>query len=213
MINAMTIIKKKETLSYLDFQAYWRKEHANIVTRSPDIGTYVQSHPIYKNHLEFDGDIDGLAEIWFEDTAAMRKLAATEEYRAIQEDEKVFIDSKSVRLIIAEDTLTINGAVTDRKILLFTKKPSIVDLNVFRDKSLKLNFNDLRHIISRSKVSLPKTGGYKNGKVPEWDAIFTFWVEEDVSQKTISTLIAGVSDLSSKTIGKYCQSILIKKNN
>ena len=54
MINAMTIIKKKEPLTYSDFQAYWRKEHGVIVTGSPDIGTYIQSHPIYKDELDLE---------------------------------------------------------------------------------------------------------------------------------------------------------------
>ena len=49
MINAMTIIKKKEPLTYSDFQAYWKNEHAEIVTRSPDVGAYIQSHPIYND--------------------------------------------------------------------------------------------------------------------------------------------------------------------
>ena len=43
MINAITIIKKKQGLTYEKFQNYWKNEHAEIVTRSPLVGTYVQS--------------------------------------------------------------------------------------------------------------------------------------------------------------------------
>ncbi len=207
----MTIIKKKEPLSYLDFQAYWRKEHGEIVTRSPDVGTYIQSHPIYNHELDFDNTIDGLAEIWFEDTNAMRKLAASPEYKLIQEDEKAFMDSKAVHLIIAEDIITKKGGRTDKKILVFVKKKAKIDLNVFREKSVGISFEKVTCKILRSKVSLPKLGGYKDGKSPEWDAIFTFWVKEQVNQNDIDALKEKVSELSAVTVGKYCNSFVIQE--
>ena len=210
MINAMTIIKKKEPLTYSDFQAYWRKEHGEIVTRSPDIGTYIQSHPIYNDELDFDNTIDGLAEFWFEDTNAMRKLAISPEYKAIQEDEKVFIDSKAVHLIIAEDIITKKGRRTDKKILVFVKKKANIDLNVFREKSLGISFEKVPYNITRSKISLPKLGGYKDEKSPEWDAIFTFWVEEQINQKDIDVLKENLSGISSSALTKYCKSIVIQ---
>ena len=118
MINAITIIKKKHNLTYENFQNYWKNEHAKIVTRSPLVGTYVQSHPIYNDKLTFEDTVDGIAEIWFEDTNAMRSLAATKEYKDIQNDEKVFIDGSAVRLIIAEDIITFEGSVSDHKLSL-----------------------------------------------------------------------------------------------
>jgi uncharacterized protein (TIGR02118 family) len=211
MINAMTIIKKKEPLTYSDFQAYWRKEHGEIVTRSPDVGTYIQSHPIYNHELDFDNTIDGLAEIWFEDTNAMRKLAASPEYKLIQEDEKAFIDSKAVHLIIAEDIITKKGRRTDKKILVFVKKKAKIDLNVFRETTLGISFEKVPYNIIRSKISLPKLGGYKDGKSPEWDAIFTFWVKEQVNQNDIDVLKEKVSELSAVTVSKYCNSFVIQE--
>ena len=210
MINAMTIIKKKEPLTYSDFQAYWRKEHGVIVTGSPDIGTYIQSHPIYNDELDFDNTIDGLAEIWFEDTNAMRKLAASPEYKAIQEDEKVFIDSKAVHLIIAEDIIIKKGSRTDKKILVFVKKKAKIDLNVFREKTLGISFEKVPYNITRIKISLPKLGGYKDEKSPEWDAIFSFWVEEQINQKDIDVLKDKLSGISSSALTKYCKSIVIQ---
>ena len=211
MINAMTIIKKKEPLTYSDFQAYWKNEHAEIVTRSQDVGTYIQSHPIYNDELEFENTIDGLAEIWFEDTNAMRKLAASPEYKAIQEDEKVFIDSKAVHLIIAEDIITKKGRRTDKKILVFVKKKANIDLNVFREKSLGISFEKVPCKITGSKISLPKLGGYKDRKSPEWDAIFTFWVKEKINQNDIDVLKEKVSELSEVTVSKYCNSFVIQE--
>ena len=44
MINAITIIKKKQGLTYEKFQNYWKNEHAEIVTRSPLAHLYFYSH-------------------------------------------------------------------------------------------------------------------------------------------------------------------------
>ena len=128
MINAITIIKKKQGLTYEKFQNYWKNEHAEIVTRSPLVGTYVQSHPIYNDKLTFEDTIDGIAEIWFDDTNAMRSLAATKEYQDIQNDEKVFIDGSAVKLIIAEDIITFEGSVSDHKLIVFINKSSNFEL-------------------------------------------------------------------------------------
>ena len=133
MINAITIIKKKQGLTYKKFQNYWKNEHAEIVTRSPLVGTYVQSHPIYNDELTFEDTIDGIAEIWFDDTNAMRSLAATKEYKDIQDDENVFIDGSAVRLIIAEDIITVEGDVSDYKLIIFMNKSSNVELTDFRN--------------------------------------------------------------------------------
>ena len=122
MINAITIIKKKQGLTYKKFQNYWKNEHAEIVTRSSLVGTYVQSHPIYNDKLIFEDTIDGIAEIWFDNTNAMRSLATTKEYKDIQDDEKVFIDGSAVRLIIAEDIITVEGDISDYKLIIFIKK-------------------------------------------------------------------------------------------
>ena len=131
MINAITIIKKKHGLTYDKFQNYWKNEHATIVTRSPLVGTYVQSHPIYNDKLTFEDTIDGIAEIWFNDTNAMRSLAATNEYKDIQDDEKVFIDGSAVRLIITEDIITVKGDVSDYKLIIFMNKSGNFELTDF----------------------------------------------------------------------------------
>ena len=174
MINAITIIKKKQSLSYGKFQNYWKNEHAAIVTRSSLVGTYVQSHPIYNDNLTFEDTIDGIAEIWFDDTNAMRSLAATKEYKDIQDDEKVFIDGRAVRLIIAEDIITIDGYVSDYKLIIFMNKSINLELTDFRKEIADTASSCSKQNVTRMKVSLPKLAGYKGDKSPVWDAILTF---------------------------------------
>ena len=212
MINAITIIKKKQSLTYEKFQNYWKNEHAKIVTRSPLVGTYVQSHPIYNDKLTFEDTVDGIAEIWFEDTNAMRTLAATKEYKDIQDDEKVFIDGSAVRLIIAEDIITVEGDVSDYKLIIFINKSSTVELSDFRKELVDIASQYPKRNVNRMKVSLPKTAGYKGDKSPAWDAILTVWLDLKVDQQYIDDTVSYFSSVSGKTLGKFCNSIVVQQS-
>ena len=213
MINAITIIKKKQGLTYEKFQNYWKNEHAEIVTRSPLVGTYVQSHPIYNDELTFEDTIDGIAEIWFEDTNAMRSLAATKEYKDIQDDEKVFIDGSAVRLIIAEDIITVEGEVSDYKLIIFMNKSSNVELTDFRKELVDMAYQYPKKNVNRMKVSLPKIAGYKGDKSPAWDAILTFWLDFKIDQQYIDDTVNYFSSVSGKTVEKFCNSVVVQHAN
>ena len=213
MINAITIIKKKQGLTYEKFHNYWKNEHAEIVTRSPLVGTYVQSHPIYNDELTFEDTIDGIAEIWFEDTNAMRSLAATKEYKDIQDDEKVFIDGSAVRLIIAEDIITVEGDVSDYKLIIFMNKSSNVELKDFRKELVDMAYQYSKKNVNRMKVSLPKIAGYKGDKSPAWDAILTFWLDFKVDQQYIDDTVNYFSSVSGKTVEKFCNSVVVQHAN
>jgi len=213
MINAITIIKKKQGLTYEKFQNYWKNEHAEIVTRSPLVGTYVQSHPIYNDELTFEDTIDGIAEIWFEDTNAMRSLAATNQYKDIQDDEKVFIDGSAVRLIIAEDIITVEGDVSDYKLIIFMNKSSNVELTDFRKELVDMAYQYPKKNVNRMKVSLPKIAGYKGDKSPAWDAILTFWLDFKIDQEYIDDTVNYFSSVSGKTVEKFCNSVVVQHAN
>ena len=211
MINAITIIKKKQGLTYEKFQNYWKNEHAEIVTRSPLVGTYVQSHPIYNDKLTFEDTIDGIAEIWFDDTNAMRSLAATKEYKDIQDDEKVFIDGSAVRLIIAEDIIIVEGNVSDYKLIIFMSKSSNVELTDFRNDLVDKASHYSKKNLNRVKVSLPKIAGYKGDKSPAWDAILTFWLDFEVDQQYVHEVLRDFSSFSKNIIAKLCNSVVVQE--
>tara|TARA_B100001057_G_scaffold405343_1_gene418244 strand:- start:331 stop:969 length:639 start_codon:yes stop_codon:yes gene_type:complete len=211
MINAITIIKKKHGLTYEKFQNYWKNEHATIVTRSPLVGTYVQSHPIYNDKLTFEDTIDGIAEIWFNDTNAMRSLAATKEYKDIQDDEKVFIDGSAVRLIITEDIITVKGDVSDYKLIIFMNKSGNFELTDFRKELVDTASHYSKKNLNRMKVSLPKVAGYKGDKSPAWDAILTFWLDFKIDQQYIDDAVSDFSYFSNNSIAKLCNSVVVQE--
>jgi hypothetical protein len=48
-----------------------------------------------------------VAQVWFDDTSAMRASALTEEYQAVREDEPNFIDQQALDVIITRERVII----------------------------------------------------------------------------------------------------------
>ena len=62
------------------------------------------------------------------------------------------------------------------------------------------------------KVSLPKIAGYKGDKSPAWDAILTFWLDLEIDQQYIDDTVSYFSSVSGKTLGKFCNSIVVQQS-
>jgi len=96
-------LRRRPGLGEAEFSRYWRDEHAELFRRYAEtlrVRRYTQSHrlPTRTNDAlrRFRGapdGYDGVAEVWFDSTAAMRESATTPEFRAVRADEPNFIDT------------------------------------------------------------------------------------------------------------------------
>src|SRR5262245_15383414 len=111
MVKAVSFFKRKSGMAVEAFQTYWRARHPDVVTRLPGIRRYVQSHTLRAGYAKGEPAFDGIAEIWFDDTAAMRALAGAPAYAAVQADEAAFIDRTTMGLIITEEHVIKNDPV------------------------------------------------------------------------------------------------------
>jgi hypothetical protein len=69
---------------------------------------YIQSHARLSSYR--DGRIppfDGVAEVWFDGTDAMRESAKAIEYKLVREDEPNFIDQSKLQFIITRERIII----------------------------------------------------------------------------------------------------------
>src|SRR3989442_14488828 len=103
MVKAVSFFKRKAGMSVDAFQAYWRTAHPEVVVKLPGIRRYVQSHTLPSAYRKGEPVYDGIAELWFDDTGAMRALAGTAAYAAVQADEAHFIDRATMKLIITDE--------------------------------------------------------------------------------------------------------------
>src|SRR5947209_15255246 len=92
MVKAVSFFKRKPGMSVEAFQAYWRTAHPDVVVKLPGIRRYVQSHTLPSGYRKGEPIYDGIAEVWFDDTRAMRALVGTAAYAAVQADEAKFVD-------------------------------------------------------------------------------------------------------------------------
>ena len=69
---------------------------------------YVQSHARPSAYRDGRNPfIDGVAQVWFDDTNAMRESAKTTEYAAVRADEPNFIDVSRLSFIITQERFII----------------------------------------------------------------------------------------------------------
>jgi uncharacterized protein (TIGR02118 family) len=105
MIKSMTLIVRKQGMSREDFERHWREIHAPLAKGVPGISRYIQWH-IEGAHARQEQDIgvqiDGIAEVWYEDRAAMERAWGSEEMRALAHDRAQFIGQASTLLVSDE---------------------------------------------------------------------------------------------------------------
>jgi len=96
-------------MSVEDFQAHWRTTHADIIVALPGIRRYVQNHVLPSAYRKGEPAFDGVAESWFDDSGALKALAATPQYAAVRADEPQFIDGATMGSIITEEHVLKDG--------------------------------------------------------------------------------------------------------
>ena len=123
MVKLTFCLKRKPGMSLKEFQAYWYEKHAPLVAKHAQtlrIRRYVQTHSLVH---EFNAAIrasrhapegyDGVAELWWDDGAALAAAVATPEGREAGEtllaDERRFIDLSYSPLFVAEEHPVIRG--------------------------------------------------------------------------------------------------------
>src|SRR5262249_36613322 len=104
-----SFFRRKAGMSVEDFQSYWRTHHPDAVLKLPGIRRYVQSHTLLAGYGKGQPVYDGIAELWFDDTAASRALAGTPAYAAVHAGEARFIDHATMGLVITEEHVIKDG--------------------------------------------------------------------------------------------------------
>ena len=74
MLKLVSVIKRRADLSPQAFQSYWLETHAQLVAQLPGLRRYVQCHTLPGGYKKGEPAADGVAELWFDDTDALRAL-------------------------------------------------------------------------------------------------------------------------------------------
>src|ERR1043166_5834860 len=128
MVKVIAILKRKPGMSVEDFQKYWLTTHADSVSRMPGVRRYVQSHTLLSGYRKGEPIYDGIAELWFDNTDALRALASTAEYAGVMADEVNFIDPTKRKSIVTDEYVIKDGPIPHdavKNIEFVTHKPGM----------------------------------------------------------------------------------------
>ena len=109
MIKSFGMLKRKKGLPVEQFLEHWEKVHAPLFLSKnpPGLRKYIQDHPAKGAGVEFETDIDGIAELWFDDVESLQAfyqwLSSSDEARDLQEDGKLFINFEESLLFAVEE--------------------------------------------------------------------------------------------------------------
>jgi uncharacterized protein (TIGR02118 family) len=187
MVKVLTFLKRKAGMPVDEFQEYWRTRHPNAVTRLPGIRRYVQSHVVPSAYAKSEPVYDGIAEVWADDTDALREMTKSPAHAAVVADEAQFIDRARMGFIVTEEYVAKDGYGAIKAIEFFTRRP---DLSVeafqrrWRDEhaALAVRVPGVRRYV----VSATRPSAYGAGREPAYDGAALMWFESGDALKAAS---------------------------
>ena len=181
MVKALSFFKRKRGTTVETFQSYWRTSHPEVVVKMPGLRRYVQSHTLLAGYRKGEPIYDGIAEIWFDDTRAMRALAGTAAYAAVQADEEKFIDRATMGLIITEEHVIKDGPAPPggvKNVEFVAHKPGM-SIEAFQKYWREVHgpLAALIPVIRRYVQSHTRLAAYEGGRQPAHDGAAITWFD------------------------------------
>ena len=191
MVKAVAFFKRRAGMAVEEFQSYWRTRHPDVVTKLRGLHRYVQSHTRLGAYRDREPVYDGTAELWFEDTAAIRALRDTPEMAAVQADEAHFIDRSTMGLIITEDYVVKDGPASPgmAKGIGFVRRKPGMSVEAFQR-----HWRDVHGPLGAAVPTMrryvqghTRRGAYERGREPAWDGIALIWFDDSAAVRAAIT--------------------------
>src|SRR5262245_40360263 len=89
MLKSITLLTRKPELTHERFVHLWEHEHAPLAHAVPGLRRYVLS-PVGSQPVRPDGprhgiEVDGVAELWFDDAGAYQRALASPEMKKLRD--------------------------------------------------------------------------------------------------------------------------------
>ena len=95
MIKILGLLTRKAGISHDEFVRHWFDVHGPLALAVPGVRRYVQSHIVGTRTRpdipETDVDVDGIAELWYDDAQTAQRAAASPEMKRLTDDGALFI--------------------------------------------------------------------------------------------------------------------------
>ena len=95
MIKSISLLVRKAGMTHEQFVKHWVEVHAPLALKVSGIRRYVQSHIVDERRRPdippIGVEIDGIAELWYDDRETMTRALASPEMKALHADGALFI--------------------------------------------------------------------------------------------------------------------------
>jgi len=95
VIKSISLLTRKDGLTHEQFVRHWVDIHAPLAHAVPGLRRYVQSHIVEERRRPdipaLDVEVDGIAELWYDDRESMARAMASPHSRALHADGARFI--------------------------------------------------------------------------------------------------------------------------
>ena len=95
MIKTVGLLTRKSGWTHEQFMKHWVEVHAPLALGIPGLRRYVQNHLMGERtraDIETTAvEVDGIAELWFDDESSLAKAAQSPEMKALHDDGALFI--------------------------------------------------------------------------------------------------------------------------
>jgi reactive intermediate/imine deaminase/uncharacterized protein (TIGR02118 family) len=117
VIKSISLLTRKDGLTHEQFMKHWVEIHAPLAHAVPGLRRYVQSH-IVAERTRADiptiaVDVDGIAELWYDDRAAMERAMASPEAKTLHADGALFIGR--IKTFVVEEKLVVPPTLAEAK--------------------------------------------------------------------------------------------------
>lgn len=91
MLRLIEFLTRRPGMTTPAFHSHWQDIHGPLVASQPQIRSYIQSHTLDTEYDYGTPDFDGVTEVWFDDSDAMRAAVTAPIWQAVLEDEDNFV--------------------------------------------------------------------------------------------------------------------------
>ena len=111
MIKTIGLLSRKDGWTHAQFMKHWVDIHAPLAHAVPGLRRYVQNHIVGERTRSdiaaTNVEIDGIAELWFDDQAALEAAGLTPEMKALHADGARFIGH--IRSYVVEEKVIVGS--------------------------------------------------------------------------------------------------------
>ena len=191
MVKAIYLIKRKPTMELEAFRHYWLTTHAALALKVPGLRKYVQSHTLLSGYKKGAPVFDGIAEVWYDDTDAMRKIAGLPEARAVNDDGQMFMDMRESAMLLTREHVIKDGPLSPSmvKFVAFASRKPGMDVEAYQ-AYWKEHHGPLAAkipVVHRYVQSHVLLSGYRSGIAPKYDGIAETWFDDTAAMRVSET--------------------------